>query len=468
MSIIHLISILVRFAGCAWMVLIAAKLRDVRVWYIALLLVCAGIYHAWEAATLLHLQERFSIELGGTGLDLLGLCISMMVLLAVGVVGEMVSKGFRAEELLGRTAETFRELADQAADGIFTLSREGLFTAVNESMCRVTGRSREELLQTNITDLLPIPEIPSMVVSLEDILLGRKVVLDTHFLHSLEHLVPVEVSAKMLSDGAIVGTVRDLSERRKHEEQLAEAERKFGMLAQHLPGVIYLCRNDTRYSMLYLNDAVEELTGYSKDEFLRDEVSFVELYHPEDYNRVFADVDAALRRRESFALEYRIRHRDGSWKWVYEIGSGVWKGDELRYLEGFLADLTSHKQALQKLEGAQARYQQLADAISAGLCVVDRQGVVTYANQQLLQMLGYREDEFCGRCFHLFTLQGEEQELDRPAVVDLRHRNGSTTRVCVTKSRIERDAEEDEALLLISALPESLARQSAKADRPSA
>ncbi|MCB0344745.1 MAG: PAS domain S-box protein [Bdellovibrionales bacterium] len=456
MSIIHLLSVILRAVGCVYFILAAIKLRDIRVWFLVGILVAAGAYHAGEALVRVDLEKQFAVTIGGTGLDLLGLVISAMILVGVVVFHRMVGKGFRAEELLGRTTETFRELVEQASDGIFTLDRDGQFSEVNESMCRVTGRSRGQLLLTNITDLVPIPEIPSVVVSLEDILLGKKVLLETHFVHVREHLVPVEVSAKMLSDGRIVGIARDLSERRKTQEALEEAESKFQVLAKHLPGVIYLCRNDTRYSMLYLNDAVKDLTGYTKEEFLNDQVSFIELYHPDDYDRVFGSVDAALREHQAFTLEYRIRHKDGSWRWVYEIGAGVYKGDSLCYLEGFLTDLTPQKQALNSVGVSEERYSELADAISDGLCVVDSSGTITYANQRLLSMLGYSGDEFYGRKFQSFTIQGDAQDIDRPALLDLRHKDGRTTRVCVSRSPIGQLGSDSRALLLVAALPEAL------------
>lgn len=454
MSIIHLLSVILRFIGCVYISFAGLKLRDARVWFLVAIIYAAALYHAGEAFVRVDLENRFAVTIGGTGLDLLGLAISAMILAGIMVFYEMVGKGFRAEELLGRTKETYRELIKQASDGIFTLGRDGQFSEVNESLCRLTGRSESELLETNITDLVPIPEIPSVVVSLEDILLGKQVLLETHFVHLREHHVPVEVSAKMLSDGRIVGIARDLSERRKTEEALEEAESKFHVLAKHLPGVIYLCRNDTRYTMLYMNDAVEDLTGYSKEEFLKDEVSFVELYHPEDYDRVFTNVDAALRQRQAFAVEYRIKHKNGGWRWVYEIGAGVFKGDNLRYLEGFLTDITAQKQALTGLQGIEERYQELANSISDGLCVVDGSGTITYANQRLLSMLGYRSEEFCGRKFLSFSTRESTGELDYPALWDMRHKDGSITKVCVSKSPIEGVGQKGQALLLVAALPE--------------
>ncbi|MFZ5970966.1 MAG: PAS domain S-box protein [Bacteroidota bacterium] len=136
---------------------------------------------------------------------------------------------------------------------------------------------------------------------------------------------------------------REEQEKKKAEQQLAESEQKFRLLAENIPGVIYLCRNDVSYSMVYLNERVEELTGYKATEFLAGSVHFVQLYHPDDAPAVFEQVDKALALRKSFHLEYRIQHKNGECRWVEEVGVGVYRDGELALIEGFICDITERK-----------------------------------------------------------------------------------------------------------------------------
>ncbi len=122
-----------------------------------------------------------------------------------------------------------------------------------------------------------------------------------------------------------------------------ESEEQFRTLAENVPGTIYLCNNDETYSMIYLNDKVEHLTGYPKEEFLTQRLSFVDLYHPEDKENVFAKVDLALEKKESFHIEYRLKHKSGNWIWIEEFGAGIYKNNELQLLEGFFIDVTEKK-----------------------------------------------------------------------------------------------------------------------------
>ena len=130
------------------------------------------------------------------------------------------------------------------------------------------------------------------------------------------------------------------------ERALRASEERFRVLVQNVPAVVYLCRNDSRYSMLYLSEDVRELTGYPATDFLDDRVSFVELYHPEDVPLIGAQVDAALAARQPFHLVWRLRHADGSWRWIEERGQGVFDDDgTLEYLEGSLVDISDRKRA---------------------------------------------------------------------------------------------------------------------------
>ncbi|WP_434620071.1 methyl-accepting chemotaxis protein [Tabrizicola sp. M-4] len=118
-----------------------------------------------------------------------------------------------------------------------------------------------------------------------------------------------------------------------------------GSILHRTNGFVYRCRNDRDYSMLLMEGAVQELTGYPADDFLvPPQRSYAGLAHPEDAEAMFAAVDAALLRRENWTVDYRVMRPDGSTRWVHEVGGGVFDAaGELQFLEGIVLDHEARK-----------------------------------------------------------------------------------------------------------------------------
>ncbi|MFN7781624.1 MAG: ATP-binding protein [Lysobacterales bacterium] len=193
-----------------------------------------------------------------------------------------------------------------------------------------------------------------------------------------------------------------MSERQALSDSLREQERLTRTLIANLPGVAFRCRNDAHWSMLFVSDGVEPLTGWSADAFLRGETSFGQILHPDDAPRCRDSVEAALaENRPWVGLEYRILRADGSERWVSETSRGVFdEQGRLQWIDGVIFDITENKRRKAELAS-------LVAAIDRALALVefDMQGRIRHANQNFLNLTGYRLDELDGKP-HRF-LKGE-------------------------------------------------------------
>jgi PAS domain S-box-containing protein len=117
---------------------------------------------------------------------------------------------------------------------------------------------------------------------------------------------------------------------------------RYHALIQHIPGVVYRCANDSTWTMEFISDQIEALSGYPADEFRRNKVrSFASIIHNDDMFIVAEAVQRSLRSRKPYVIEYRIKHANGSIRWVYEKGQGVFdNGGEFLYLDGVIFDIT--------------------------------------------------------------------------------------------------------------------------------
>src|SRR5690606_19346190 len=191
----------------------------------------------------------------------------------------------------------------------------------------------------------------------------------------------VDVDTQAL-EGAVV-TFVDITQRKQAEAALQQSQERFRLLAENVPGVIYLCRNDERYTVLYLNDAVEALTGYPKAEFLEGRVGMSDLIHPDDLSHVRETISRALEAGTPYRLTYRIRRRDGEWRWVEEAGVGVHHpGHAGLLLEGYVSDVTERKVAEQALRDAHAELE---------LRVAERTRALRAANERLEAQIAERK-----------------------------------------------------------------------------
>jgi PAS domain S-box-containing protein/putative nucleotidyltransferase with HDIG domain len=138
-----------------------------------------------------------------------------------------------------------------------------------------------------------------------------------------------------------------LIKRKWAEEWLLNSEKKYRALAENIPNVVFQCKNNEKYTFIYLNNPIFELTGYSKEEFLEKGLSFFDLYHPEDRERIPKPsvMNQSSINHRPYHISYRIKHRSGEWRWVDEWGTGVInEKEEVEYIEGIMIDITSRKQ----------------------------------------------------------------------------------------------------------------------------
>lgn len=154
----------------------------------------------------------------------------------------------------------------------------------------------------------------------------------------------------------LFGLIQDITARKQVELALKENERRYRTLVSHIPGMIYRCLPNEDWTVEFISDAIEGITGYSAQEIMSQTVpGIASLLHPEDLDGVQEQVDSALEQHYPFELEYRMIARDGSIRWVYEKGQGVWnEQEELVYLDGAIFDVSDRKFAEAQLKASLA------------------------------------------------------------------------------------------------------------------
>jgi PAS domain S-box-containing protein len=142
----------------------------------------------------------------------------------------------------------------------------------------------------------------------------------------------------------LANNISSAIERNINEIKILESEERFRLLADNIPGTVYLSNNDENWSDIYLNDEIENLTGYPKSDFLEKKIKYKSLIHPEDVKNTDDEIKASLSEGKKIHLIYRIIDKNNQIKWVEEFGDAIYKDGKIAYIEGIFIDITKQKE----------------------------------------------------------------------------------------------------------------------------
>ena len=198
----------------------------------------------------------------------------------------------------------------------------------------------------------------------------------------------------VLPDGGfgVVCYFYDLSERQRWEEALRESEERFRNIADHSPVMIWLTEADGR--CIWLNKPWYDFTGQAPEEGLG--LGWLDAVHPEDAQRSAEIFRNANARGEPFSFEYRLRRKDGIYRWCIDSAAPRFgaEGEFLGYV-GSVIDITERKEAEDALLKSEAQWNAAIENFAEGAILATEDEQVIYWNPAAREMHGFnRPDEF--------------------------------------------------------------------------
>jgi PAS domain S-box-containing protein len=227
----------------------------------------------------------------------------------------------QAAEDLARVQARYRGIFENAIEGIYQATLEGRIIAANPALARITGYASPEALMEGITDIgKNLYADPKARDELQRQLLDRGVVkgFETQICRKDGELIWVSINARAVFDeqGALCqeGSLEDITERRRTEEQLRLSEERFRQLAENIHEVFWIS-DLIDNGVLYVSPAYEKVWGRSCESLYADPNSWLEAVHPDDRERV---AQAVLNKKNSDKYDeiYRIARPDGALRWI--------------------------------------------------------------------------------------------------------------------------------------------------------
>ena len=315
------------------------------------------------------------------------------------ILGEArdITERKNTEEKLHDSEEKYRTILEDIQEGYFEVDLTGNFIFFNDTLCRVMGYSREELMGMNNRQYMEKEELKKIFEAYNTVYItgapNKELIWRITRKDGTIRYIEGSISLKKDSSGnpaGFRGIARDITDRRQVEKKLREEEQKFRTLAEQSSDVIIMVNN--KGIITYENPAVSVL-GINPEQRIGGNV--FERVHPDDlklmtdsFHRLFSDKNAPIQK-----AEVRVRHADGSWHLFEAVGSNLIRDNVIEAVILNVRDITERKNAEEMLKKSELKYRNIFENSIEGIYQSSIEGRFMTANAALARMAGYDSPE---------------------------------------------------------------------------
>jgi len=286
-----------------------------------------------------------------------------------------LSEEARQAERASRQSEVkYRELIEQASDGIFVTDEQGNFKLVNSRFCEMLGYSEQELLCLNVAATYLEAERAPFAQRLANLGEVRSRLFERMMRCKDGSLLPVEVSIRRLSTGLNQGIVRDVTERNEAQQALAASEA--GLRRAQLMAKLAQVITGPDGSFESWSETLPQLMGIDSAQLPRSTREWLDLLHPDDRAMFRGKAIEAGVTSARTDVDYRLRRPDGAWIYVRQVMEplqGQVGLDGRQRWFNTIQDVTEQKQAEAKIVRLNRVYAVLSGINTLIVRVRDRQ-----------------------------------------------------------------------------------------------
>ena len=328
---------------------------------------------------------------------------------------EEIEKRKSAEQAQQEMEQQYREIFNSSTDAFLIFDMRGNIKEANPQACKMYGYKYKELIKLSGKDIVH-PDYYHLFKNFKiEVRIEDEFFTESVDVHKDGTFFDVEVKGSKINFKGkphLLAIVRDITERKQAEEALRKSEEQFRLISENTNDSITLTTFDLKAIFTYVSPSIKLLSGYEPEELIGK--SCLEFIHPEDKKKLFPllkkyvnlKIKKLLTGKESDfveTIEYRIKDKSGNWRYAQSTGNIV--GNQLLFIS---RDITERKQAEKTLQHEKDFYHSFVESLSDWVWEMDIQGVHTYSNQAVENILGYKVDEIVG--FSTKKLWSEKQQ----------------------------------------------------------
>jgi len=324
-------------------------------------------------------------------------------------IGNIVERNL-AQQSLMKSQESFKLLSEVTFEGII-LHKNGIVIDVNNSLCRITGYSREECLNSNLMDYLSEESIRLVKQNISKnyahpyaIKVKRKD--NSTFMAELEAR-DLQYKGEMIR----IVAVRDITEKYEADRKLIESNERFSALVNQLPQTLFL--HDISANIIEVNRSTEKKYGYTKEELLTMNVSDIDPdYDLDTFNKT---IWSAIKNNEPVVFRSRHKCKDGK-IFPVEIVIGTIYINEKKHYLALARDISQQIEDARTLKESEEMFRLLAENSVDCIWQMTTRLKFTYLSPSLFMMTGYQPEEWIGSHLWEHTTRREFFKMARLAI----------------------------------------------------
>ena len=304
----------------------------------------------------------------------------------------------RVAAAMRESEEKYRALVEDISDCLWEIDARAVFTYLNPRVCDMLGYTPAEVLGRTPFSLMPPEEVRKSAEKFTRAAAHHEPLaqMENIFLHKDGHRVILETNGKPIIDARDIlrgyrGIARDITARKRAEEELRAREEQFRLLAETALIGIGIVQGEY---LRYANQYIERLTGYTHEELLR--MPFIELIHPDDRALMATRAVERLRgENPPNVYEIRLRPRGGEERCgLLSLAMTTFQHEPA--IIGTILDITERRRAEQALEVSEQRFRMLATYAPVGIFLTDRDGHCVFVNERWSTMIGLPAEDATG------------------------------------------------------------------------